>query len=758
MTREKNISLGILACVLVSLLLVPAFGREQSSESVRMTEGRVRELAQEMLAGKRVRVRVYNNWQADPRAYEIVNVPLDGLSVRFDTVKQALPDISKSAVIVLAAEDQNEQVLALVVADSICVERCKEKGSFSIWPRPHDTKDPKWWTFNDALGVGIPKASVEIFVRGTSDKDPRIFLRKTATDEQGLLEMSHLFGDLRQFSFVFSHADYGICNIDRYLHDQSDLVVPLVHKATEAYQRSIRGTVVDSKGKPVGGAIVRCYNVRTLGEGLINSLHGWAYETLTDKEGAFSLYLPNENRKDERGYLIPPKSKYHVRIEAPNKLGLLPHVEPIENGKEALIILEPGNNFRTFVFEDTDGPITDPNKLRQINLTLNRPDGGRLTFGYSDLKDGGLFPPGEYRATTGIGTEGYNFEPMQVSHDSPEELVFKLSDSILYYGQVVHGLTGESMAGAFVIGMNSKASGNLSMITAEQWQAMHALPADPCLDDPALKQLHKIYGFNRIVRTDERGWFEMGFRPGGQLYGFVAFEENYLGLMHRKHALKPDENRYAKVPTMKLFPAATVFVEPRVDQKRLSIWPRWVIDENDNSVWVREFLATDDRKESLFTYDSWLKPNQAQSFHIPAGLSLRVKLDTPYDRQWCPIDIPKVINVAQGQVLDLGRHDFKPTLEVSVKVVNSLGQTVEGVPVRMLRDGKIWSVAHNADESGVSRFNVIPDSEGQFGVSYHGEGGVNLRETISYRIEADTEAGREFVLQLSDQMLYHLFK
>jgi hypothetical protein len=434
----------------------------------------------------------------------------------------------------------------------------------------------------------------------------------------------------------------------------------------------------------------------------------------------------------------------------------VPYVKPIENGRENLIFLESGGRFRTFIFEDANGPITDPKILQYISLTINRPDGSRMSLGYEDFNNGGIFPPGEYCAVR-LGMDEFDFEPLTVNEQSSDELIFKPPESILYYGQVVHGLTGGPMVGAFVIGFSSGAGGNLSMITDQRWQALHALPADPCLTDAAVKPVCEIYGVKKIVRTDELGNFQMSFRPG-EIYGFIAFDQDYLGLMRRRHALTPDRNGQAEIPAMKLYPAATVMIEACTDAERISIWPRWIIDEDENPLWVREFLATDDRKESMFTYDGWLEKNKVQSFHVPVGLNLRVKLDTPYDRQFCPIEMPQVIHLAQGQVLDLGRHQFKPALEVYVQVTNSQGQAIEGVPVRVLRDGNTWSVSHNSDESGIVRFNVIPFSMGRFGVSYHGEGGIFLNETIPYQIGGNTDSGRQFTLQLSDEILELLFK
>jgi len=701
-------------------------------------------------------IRVYNDWQIDPRAYKIISVPLSSLSVGFDAVRETFPGVKDSAVIVVSGREQKDDVVATVVGDSVCAERYEKGKRFSIRPSHSDTKGSAKWTVTNALGFAFPKASVDIFVHGVSDEDPHIFLYTVTADDQGRLEIPDLNGKLRFFSFIISEPNYGVSLLDRYIREQKELIVPLVSRTSEAYERSIYGIVMDPEGNPVGGAVIECSNIRTLGEGLINSLHGWAYQSLTDKKGAFSLYLPNENRRDERGYLVPPKSKYHVRIEAPKELGLLPYVKPIENGREALIFLESAERFRTLIFEDNDGTIMGPKKLQYINLTIKKSDGGRVSLIYNDFKDGGFYPPGEYNVVL-RGIENCEFETLIVNEQSPDELIFKLPENILYHGRIVHGLTGEPMEGAFVIGYNSKSKGNLSMITDLQWQVLHSLPEDPGLADPTVKPIRKIYGVKKIVRTDEQGRFEMSFRPG-EIYGFIAFEENYLGLQHRRHALTPDENRCAEVPVMKLYPAATILIEACTEAKHVSICPRWIIDEDDNSVWVREFLATDDRRESLFTYDSWLEQNKVQSFHVPAGLNLRVKLDTPYDRQFCPIEMPQVINLARGQVLDLGRHEFESALEAYVQVTNALGEPVEGVPVRLLRDGNTWSVAHNTDESGIARFHVAAHSQGQFGVSYHGEGGLYLKETTAYQIGGNEDSGRQFRLQLSDEVLDFLFK
>jgi len=746
--------------MLSMLLCLPVtFADKGTGESLNLAKERqARELAQEILTGRKVCVRVYNNWKKDPKAYKLVTVKLDGLSFQCDAVSEAFGQMSDSAVIVVTEQDQTDEAVALVLDNFVYAElyALKKGKNFDIWLGHLDIKDSTEWFVSDALGLPLTKAIVEIFIRGSQENNPYIYLSTATTDEQGQVDVPDVIGSLKYLSFIVSKPDYGTSLIDNYIYRDRELVVPFVSRTTEAYRRSIYGIVMDPEGNPVAGAVISCSYIRTLGEGLINPLDGWTYTSITDDEGAFSLYLPNENIRDDRGYLIPPKSQYHVRIEAPKELGLVPYVKPIENGHEALIFLERSSRFRTFVFEDVNGPITNPEILRYISVAIKQSDGSRVSFGYDDFKNGGIFPLGEYHAVR-RGMDEFDFESLTVNEQSPDELIFKLPECILYHGRIVHGLTGEPMEGAFVIGFNAKAKGNLSMITDQQWQALHALPNDPCLADPTVKPVCQIYHFKKIVRTDELGNFQMSFRPG-EIYGFIAFQKDYLGLMYRKHALIPDENRQAEIPVMKLYPAATVLIEARTEAKHVSIWPRWIIDENENPGWVNEFLTTDDRRESLFTYDDWIEQNKVQSFHVPAGLNLRVKLDTPYERQFCPIEIPQLIHLAQGQVLDLGRHDFKVALDVYVQVINSKSQAIEGVPVNVLFGGKALSPPHITDESGIARFSVVPYSVGEFRVICHKESGGFLKETIPFQIGGNNDSDQQFTLQLSDEIIEHLFK
>jgi len=616
-------------------------------------------------------------------------------------------------------------------------------------------EQPSPIVFLDALGDPIGQATVEVFLRTNySPEGPRGLIMKSRLNEVGALQLAPNRRQAGRINFTLIHPDYGIAIGDYYSHRSPEVVhIPLVKRGTEAYARSIRGIVVDSNNVAIPDAFVKCSNIRTLGEGLISSRGGEEYKALTNEQGEFFFYLPNNQGRK----LIPPKSVYHVRIEAPGELDLMPYQGTIGIGETATIVLEQGQHLHTFAFDDGTGLITEAEKLKRIHILITRPNRSRISLGYGRWKDGGIFPLGTYKAMMGTDEGEVEFLPMEVTEQSPDELVFTFPEATVYYGRVIHGLTEEPMPGAFVIGMWSSSNGNLSHITPEQWENLHDLPSDPCVDDEAIKPIREIYGFNKVVRTDEDGRFEMTYEQGEDVYGFIAFEEDFLGIRHRKHALEPDENRMVRVPTFRLFPAAKVIVETKVAEKHVSIMPQWVIDKENSPSRVKDFLNIDDDRETHFTYRKWLEENQVESFYVPAGINLKIRLGAPYDRQWCPITIDETINLRQGEVYDLGTHEFQPALVISIRVLNSSNQPVEGVPVHLVVGGIHWGVVHITDVNGITEFHTPPHSSAELGVHCFGEG-VRLKETIFCEIGGEEDMNRQFELTLSDELLYHLFK
>jgi len=702
------------------------------------------------LDGKVLVVRMYADWESSPGEFEPLSIPFKGNQI---TIEPGEATVSRVAVI--TAEDQKDEAVKKAVGDHVCAVAVTKKLDLRL-PFSHTPdREVRLWMFTDALGEPLAGAAVEIWL--ASYRGPRIRFGRTTLDNAGRLTWKILVGNLGTICFTVSHPDYGCAEVQEPFESARRLTVPVVRKGTAAAERGIYGRVVDPNGVPVAGATIECPNVRTLGEGLVNGL-GEPCKGITDANGMFSFYLPNRKGREDRGELIPPKSKYHVRIEAPKALGLLPYDEPIDNGREVKIVLERGDRLRRLRFEDQNGPITDPAKLQTITVSLRRPDRLLLSLHYDDWKDGMLLPSGTYDATT-FGVHGEcRFEPVELTRESPQEVVFKLPTGVTYYGRVVHGITGRPMSGAFVLAMSSVSSDlRLWDLTAEQWDALHGLASDPPANDAALDPLRKAYGFTKLVRTDATGSYGIALEPQETFYGFVAFERDYLAVMYRKHELKPGEDRFAEVPTIKLFPAATVLVETVVDKEFTSIMPIWQIDEASRPAWVEDLLGIDKDPQSFLEYKHWVKPNARRPVPVPAGVGLRLKLEMPYDEEFCPILVPQEIRLAQGETADLGQFTLERAISVQVRVTDSAGQALEGIPIRTLEVGpdarQYWSVSHNTDEQGVARFHVVPNSTGSFGVLHHDETVGVLKETLDYKVGGPEDAGREFILQLSDELV-----
>ena len=234
MKRSTKFSIGILILVAMSLPLTPVSGRRGSGELVDMAGNLTEHLCQEDLNGRNVLVRIYDDWQTDPRAYKLINVPLSRLSVSFDAVRKAFPGIKDSAAVVVCGWQQKDEVVAKMLGGSVCAESYKKGKMLSIRPLLPGQGGSSELNVSDALGLAFPKASVDIFVRGPADDDPRIYLSTAGTDEQGLFEVPVLKGGLRFFSFVVSKPNYGIALVDPYIFEQRELIVPLVSRNTDA--------------------------------------------------------------------------------------------------------------------------------------------------------------------------------------------------------------------------------------------------------------------------------------------------------------------------------------------------------------------------------------------------------------------------------------------------------------------------------------------------------------------------------------------
>ncbi len=561
----------------------------------------------------------------------------------------------------------------------------------------------------DAMGKAIYKANVEITWKGGESESH-------VTNMLGCISLPNA-PDRRNARVRFSHPKYGTAEGKLYSPGSKGILrIPLVNKKSEAYKRALKGVVIGPDGRGIEGARVTSKIVRTPGEGLIQYVYNLA-AVITDKNGHFSIYVPDLHPKKKRGKLIPVNSHYLITVVPPAGDDLFPVAGRYINTKLAEVALRRPEKFHRFKFESMSGGfVTDPKALVHLSVSYVQPNkGGSVGLDRRYALKGGKLLEGTY-----IGWDGHKkFLPLHVTKDSPTELIFRTPPPVTFHGKVIDGITGKPIAGAFVMGYSGLAHNNLALLTDDQWKDLQVLSSNPKMDDPALAPLKRMYSFSALVRTDSEGRYQITQQSDEKFHSMLAFAKDSIPYTHYAFRLpKPDDKNQTPVPDMQLFPAARVIVEPVFSGTTyLSVSPKWIIDRKGQPDWIKKFRAAKTRN-AKFAYVHWLKLNKHQAIYVPADLKLKLRLETPYNDELADAKLTKTIKLAQGKELSLGKISFTSAIAISVQVVDSAGKAVEGVAVRrMYKGSNSWSLAHNTDAKGMAYFHAKPNSSGKFGVT-----------------------------------------
>ena len=769
----RHTSKLLLVAAFLATLIPSAVSAEHGAEnSQRLRAEQARELAEEVLAGRELLVRVYNNWQKEPNAFELVPIQLSGLSIDLDTVAAALGQLGNYPVMVVSAEDQKDEVVAEVIGNFIYAALYNKGTDLSIWPVAPTKRPPDSWTVRDAAGNPIPYAKVQICLEYTVSATgrPRISgmcLKDISLDENGQFPSIIAGSKYWRFGFLFSHPDYGRASAVPHGQPVQYFVVPFAAMDLETASRNLWGTVVDGEGNPISGAVIQCGSVLSPG-GVGTLAFPGRHIVPTDEQGRFFMTVPVGEAE-----LAPLHSRYSIDVKLPTNVGgASVDYGHLPCGREWTITVERRQSkyFHTFSFEDANRPITDVNWLKKVRVMIDIGWRNSLSLKYDQWKEGGMFPLGTYRLAP-QETKPLVFKPIEVTADSPELLVFQAHDGFVYYGRVVHGITGLPIAGAIVMaGGHTTSTMDCSIITPAQWQAIHALDIYPRHNHEALEPLRELCRAEAIVRSDEDGVFGISAPSGEMIDHLVVVEQDYLGsvrwmrspVSRASNAPSLRENGLVEIAPVKLFPAATISLEPYIEDGNSvsqSAWIRvsWIIDRGNSPAWA------DDLALGRQWVKRKLRSNQAQSMHVPmgAGLSMQIQLLHPRHPRWAPIFLPKLSHLVQGQTLDLGRLKFEPrewTFPVYLKVVNSQGQPVEAVGVWCCRENRAFlNQGSTTNEEAIATFKLPVYSKGEFRVGFEGDG-LKLKESIPFEIAGLEDANSLYTLQVPDEILYHLFR
>jgi len=446
----------------------------------------------------------------------------------------------------------------------------------------------------------------------------------------------------------------------------------------------------------------------------------------------------------------------------------------------------------TFIFEDETGPVTDPNKLDRVRLEVETPDGGMGSVRWQDFSQGPGFFAGIYYAEATWGNKRYTFEPVDLRKGRPQTVVFrpkKIEPVVLMYkGTVIHGITGRPIEGAVVVLGRIMVRSDTSGLSADDWAAIRALGPKLDIGDPNLAPLLSDLAVSGppvdamiqgLAQTDSDGRYALPCGPDNQPMGsqLLVVAQDFVGATQRVYRivrpeagprrrlqieqLPADENGIATIQPLKLFPGGVVAFQPMIpdpgyEDRRERLRFYWTILPDANQPDSVQSLYGDFRDNGgvnpFCAYD--LQPNVAQTRYVPAGMNLRIMLQL-IPRTTVPPAHFENIRVAPGQVLDLGRVELKPGVPVVVKVVDSAGNPVSNQGIGCVyEDGFQWGPTSRTDAEGKMTIGVPANSTGQFRIGRYVEQiQTYVESSTPFTVAGQEDAGKEFVLQLSDELV-----
>ena len=513
----------------------------------------IQQLAGELLAGQVLIVRIYPNPADDPRSFKKVRVLLAELGFEHSAVKAVDPALSEGACIAVLGADQTDETVTTVLGRWVSATLYRPDGQVNLMPASEEPDCYPFWTFFDAEGEPIANATVEIGY--ATDQGTVIWLESAKLDERGQLARLSPSG---AFTFRVEHSDYGRAVVSNrgHKHEPSGIyVVPLIRRDSPTVASSVQGTVRDTEGRPVCDAEIWCPQIVDANNTRHDMYGRYRYYALTDAEGEFSLCLPFLTDDLVIEGLPAPGSRYEIQIKPPKYRNLRQYGQ---QGKARIVAgtcqtftltpLEPGKAFHTFSFEYLEGPVTDPEELSKLKVFVYR-DGPWATLTYGQIEQGYVLPTGMLRASIWRWGRDFAFEPIELTPDSPEHLVFRAGEPIHYQGQVLDAATELPVAGAIVSVGGVGANGDPCSVTAEQWQRLQDWVTRTDADDSSQALYHVR---RRAVVTDADGFFALTFLPGYQP-NINAFAVDKPGYLRRSvPALDNDKDRIVAMDTIRL--------------------------------------------------------------------------------------------------------------------------------------------------------------------------------------------------------------
>jgi hypothetical protein len=789
-TITQTVLLASIFCITIASSTTGASARK-TREQIAL-EKEAEQLATELLDGRMVNVRVYPAWRDNPRYYRIVSVPMKGLVLDVNAVRDVIepeqepdepplaseerplierlqparryaPMDSQSVkwpVVVVLGSEQQDKIVAQMFEDWVYIQTYLARNPVPIWHQFRKDPGPQTWSFCDGLGDPIPNATVDIFLR-EDHYHTHVHIGQVKLDRRGQTNGLKRLHSMSRFVFLLSHPDYGIASVELSgsapEYSPTPIILPLVTKDSEAYSHSLHGVVTDTEGHPVPNTTFEFMMYNAVNNRTLKFYGSATHKCFTDERGTFAIYPPVAQNETLTKDLIPLGTTFRVLAYPPDNLDLRSAgPQHLIAGTQTTITLERVNTetyFRRFIFEDYDGTITDPEELKKITVSIARRGVSPLQYSYDQWKDGGQFPFGKFSATKTRRGDPLKFESVEVNSESPEEIVFITNQYTLYRGRVVNGLTGESMPN-IIVGSGLYVEDSRP-IPESKLTSYRAKALSEASQELSIERLHSLQ--ERVALTDEQGNYEFEFFSGGPapvLRKLTAFEKDFLPSSVDPYRYQSRSSEAViELPAIKMYPAASITIEPdppfenNDDRPKLS----WEIISEDMSA----------RTERTTIPWSGYRGNNRDgtgnllTFYVPAEVDLNLEFTW---KQEITRSVPVRLNnvrLQQGQTLDLGKVTFEPMLRVTVKIVDADGQPARNVKLACQITENDHYLTDLTDAEGVTSADIPPNSKGQFVLRpIIGPFAGVTQPAMPWEVGGQEDQGKSFVFRLPEDKLF----
>lgn len=536
-------------------------------------EQELRHAIADLLDGCIAVVRVYPDAVNAPETFEKIRVaitvqPIErragarAVSISHKAVKTAYPAISTAAYVVFLGTDQSDETIVTVLPRYVQISPYRDDSRLSLNLGLQDAPSEPWWTFVDASGRPIAGATVNVEYPIAKPGDA-LYLGEVVLDKQGRLQPLRSFEPL---IFTVTHPDYGIARVDYRgpkpppagIH-----VVPLLRFDSPQIAASIEGTVVDNEDRPIPKAMIRCSGLLDMNGQLLKGDRRYYYDAVTDDQGWFSLCLPLVADDFSLVGLPTTGTRYALDIRPPRQSHFRKSggffAQAGTRTTFELTPIEAQKTFHTFAFEYDEGPVTNPEELSHMTLTLLRDERPWVHLTYDQFKAGYALPSGTLRAGTKRWGRSFEFQEVNLTSDSLEHLVIRARAPILYRGQVVDDATGAPVPGALVLADHALARTDATTLTKDQWQLLHKQAADG-----SLETLYRMQ--DRVTITDADGYYELLFLPSMRrgLQTFTAKTVEHPRADTDATSEDPNADGVAELRTIRLSPSIAPPYKPTI--------------------------------------------------------------------------------------------------------------------------------------------------------------------------------------------------